>query len=408
MLVSFDVESLFPSIPIPDTLIILKEWLHEHEPCEEKQKLLLKLTKLCMDQNICQYDGQFYVIKQGTCMGNALSPFLANLFMSNFERKLKEENTLPRIWWRYVDDVAAVIEKGSEQSILTLLNSKWPTIKFTIETEENCSLPFLDVRMFRKTDGNIEFSVYRKPTNTPCYIPNDSHCPQSHKQAAFHSMIYRLCKLPLNIKNYMDEVKYIKYAALLNGYSVKTVEKLITLHAKKISKRKSTTLTPEREPMKRITMPYIPEITQKLKKVFKKHNLEIVHNSNSKLQNYIVQLKDKTDDLKKSGIYEISCSECEDKYIGQTKRSIEIRFKEHVSSVQKQQATKSAVALHALENNHTQWNMNNIKLKKQVNKSHELDAYESIYMYLNRSIAMNTMEAPIRSPLFRSIELFHR
>lgn len=405
--VSFDVVSLFPSIPIPETLLILDNWLNKHEPCEKKRNLLSKLTKLCMDQNICQFDGKFYIIKNGTSMGNALSPFLANLFMSHFEMKLKEENFLPRIWFRYVDDVAAVIKRDSEQLILNHMNTRFETIKFTVEKEENFSLPFLDVRIHRTPTGNIEFSIYRKPSNKPCYISSDSHCPISHKRAAFHSMVHRLCKIPLNIKNYMDELKYIKYAALVNGYSEQMVDNLIKLHAKQLSKRNTTSLSPNKEPLQRITMPYIPEITNKIKKVFKKHKFEIVHSSNNKIENLIVRLKDKTDNLKKSGIYEMTCV-CGDKYIGQTKRSVEIRFKEHLTNIQKRQATKSAVALHALENDHTQWNTDNVKLKQQVNKPNKLDAYESIYMYLNRSISMNTMEAPIRSPLFKTIEQFQK
>lgn len=192
----------------------------------------------------------------------------------------------------------------------------------------------------------------------------------------------------------------------MNGYSEQMVEKLVAVHSNRKRKRNITSLTPEREQPKRISMPYVPEITNKLKSVFKKHNFEIVHSSTNKLQNFIVQLKDKTKELQKSGIYEISCSECEEKYIGQTKRSVEVRFKEHLTSVHKRRATKSAVALHALENNHTQWSIENVKLKKQVNNEYKLDAYESIYMYLNRSIAMNTMEAPIRSPLYRNIEIY--
>ena len=44
-------------------------------------------------------------------MGNALSPFLANLYMSHFESRLKRDNRLPEIWVRYVDDVFVVINK---------------------------------------------------------------------------------------------------------------------------------------------------------------------------------------------------------------------------------------------------------------------------------------------------------
>lgn len=409
ILVSFDVESLFPSIPIPDTLIILEKWLDEHELCDQKKSLLLELTKLCMELNICQFDNSFYQITHGTCMGNALSPFLANLFMSHFEMNMKEKGTIPRVWFRYVDDVAAIINKNEKEKIMDILNTQWPTVKFTIETEQKSSLPFLDVRINRKDDGSIVFSVYRKPSNKPRYIPADSHCPTSHKKAAFHSMVFRLCRLPLNIKDYMVELKYIKYIALINGYTELMIDKLVALHSRKIHKRNLTTLSFEKEPLKRVSLPYIPEITNKLKSVFKKHNMEIVHSSNGKLQNLLVNLKDKTDPLKKSGIYEISCNECEQKYIGQTKRSIEVRYGEHEASIRKNEThPKSAVALHANEYDHKDWNTNNVVIKKAINQPYKLDAYESIYMYLNRSIAMNVMQAPIRSPLFRLIEIYFK
>lgn len=53
IIVSFDVESLFPSIPSPDAILILENWLMLHEPSTQKRKLYLKLTELCMDQKSC-------------------------------------------------------------------------------------------------------------------------------------------------------------------------------------------------------------------------------------------------------------------------------------------------------------------------------------------------------------------
>lgn len=80
-----------------------------------KTKITIK-THETMDQNVCQFDEKFYILTKGTCMGNALSPFLANLFMSQFEMNLKEEKKIPRIWWRYVDDVFAVILAKEQKS----------------------------------------------------------------------------------------------------------------------------------------------------------------------------------------------------------------------------------------------------------------------------------------------------
>jgi hypothetical protein len=74
-------------------------------------------------------------------MGNPLSPIIANIFMSHFEIDLTESNSLPRIWYHYVDDIFSVMKKA----VFDLLNSQYQTIKFTFEEEQHEKLPFLDV-----------------------------------------------------------------------------------------------------------------------------------------------------------------------------------------------------------------------------------------------------------------------
>ena len=37
------------------------------------------------------------------------------------------------------------------------------TIKFTVEQEEDGTLPFLDMLLRRREDGSLDVSVYRKP-----------------------------------------------------------------------------------------------------------------------------------------------------------------------------------------------------------------------------------------------------
>ena len=57
----------------------------------------------------------------------------------------------------------------------------------------------------------------------------------------------------------------------------------------------------------------------------------IVHPSGNKLQQLLGNPKDKIELNERSGIYEISCKDCNLKYVGQSKRSIIIRFKEHMA-----------------------------------------------------------------------------
>jgi len=168
-------------------------------------------------------------------MGNPLSPLIAELFMSNFEITLKNENLLPRFWMRYVDDVCAIVKKDKVPETLNILNSRYETIKFTHEIEQNGRLPFLDLGLER-VDNNIEVAIYHKPTSTKRTITNDSNCPIQHKLAAYHSMAHRLCRLPLNVKNYKKEYDRIMETARINGFKSDIVDKIIYKHAKKVKK----------------------------------------------------------------------------------------------------------------------------------------------------------------------------
>lgn len=87
--------------------------------------------------------------------------------------------------------------------------------------------------------------------------------------------------------------------------------------------------------------------------------------------------KDKQDPLTTSGIYEVSCDNCVDKYIGQTRRPIRERFKEHVSAAEHKQPWKSSVAEHMTEKDHK---IKTIKRKKMVTEEYKLDSWESLFI----------------------------
>jgi hypothetical protein len=124
--------------------------------------------------------------------GSCLSPFIADIFMKTLETKLQQSPLFPRIWLRYVDDIFVIIERLKLHDTLNWLNDQHCKINFTMEEESQGQLPFLDV-MVKRQNGDLAFDVYRKPTSTKRYITADSFHPQSHKNAAFHSMAHRLC-----------------------------------------------------------------------------------------------------------------------------------------------------------------------------------------------------------------------
>jgi hypothetical protein len=355
-----------------------------------------------MEQNELQYNQKFYKLTHGTSMGNPLSCFISNAFIGHLETSLRRNNKLPKIWFRYVDDVFAVTKHTEIEQVLNTLNSQYDTIKFTKELENEKTLSFLDLAITRKNNG-IDINIYRKPTNTKRFITNDSHTSRNIKHAAFNSMVYRLCRFPLSIQNYMSELAYIKNIANINGYDERLVTSLVRKHSKAIKKQNLTTLVADRENIRRVKCCFEPRITNKLKKYFKKHNMELVFSNNNKLQNIICNTKDKIPNLQKSGIYQIDCGDCERTYIGQTKRTIHTRFKEHIAHIKYNRPTKSAIAAHTLQKGHLNIGVNNLSLLKAVNDKNQLDAWESLYINKYKAKTLNIDEEPIISTLFKTI-----
>ena len=81
-----------------------------------------------------------------------------------------------------MDDTFTILDSENIDDFLQHLNNQQPSIRFTMETEKDNKLAFLDTAVLREPDGRLTTSVYRKPTHTDQYLAYDSHHPQSVKR----------------------------------------------------------------------------------------------------------------------------------------------------------------------------------------------------------------------------------
>ncbi|XP_015119536.1 uncharacterized protein LOC107042848 [Diachasma alloeum] len=102
-------------------------------------------------------------------MGSHIFPIIANIFMEQFENEaLKSAAQNPavvQVYGRYLCHLATC-EDSSKLKFLEFLNAQHPSIKFTMEIEQNGCLTFLDVLVRRNEDGTLGHRVYGKPTHT--------------------------------------------------------------------------------------------------------------------------------------------------------------------------------------------------------------------------------------------------
>ena len=100
-------------------------------------------------------------------------------------------------------------------------------------------------------------------------------------------------------------------------------------------------------------LPYLPWLTDKIKRCLTAHKIQVASKPVRKLGNLLTSIKDPVDIKSRQGVvYSISCRDCNKRYIGETKVSLETRQKELEADVKNKQFEKSASTQHTFDLNH--------------------------------------------------------
>ena len=386
ILASFDVSNMFSNIPNEECVKIITKKLKNNNVNPVIEQEILELLTLCINGNYFKFQDQFYKQTDGLAMGSPLSPLLAEMFMSDFEESFLNTPQSGKIlfWYRYVDDILVGFtgDKNELGHILYYLNSIHPKIKFTLETEENNSINFLDLKIV-KTINTLSFDIYRKPTFTDSTIPYDSLHPNTHKMAAYRSMVHRALSIPLSKENLERELGTIKAIAASNGYKSHTIDLIIKKKQRQLVMNNIYPQTKVNSIKTYIPLTYFGPLSNKISNLISTENNKIAFKSSNRLSNLLFNVKDKQNKFKKSGVYKIDCEECSSLYIGQTGRNFETRFKEHYASYRLKKRN-SNFANHFLDTNHSFPNVNNLKILHVEQKGRKLDVLENIEIYKNK------------------------
>ncbi|BES87329.1 Hypothetical protein NTJ_00134 [Nesidiocoris tenuis] len=335
-LVSYDVTSLFPSVPPAECKVLVKRKLQETVEDPTIQDEMMTLLGVCIDYNYFCFNGSYYRTQDGLAIG--LSPLLAELFMDNLEQEfIFKTGASPLVknvlfYKRYVDDSLA-LWRGSVRELdrfQSFMNSVHPSIKFTTEVEESGSINFLDLTIY-KENGGLRFKVYRKATHTDMVIHRTSNHPWQHKTAAFRSMVWRALTVPMEQEAFDSEINIIKQVAVNNGYEETMVDTLVKVTRRKLD-RAGVSKMQTKEPKKFRRMAYTGGTSEALMNDLKKAGIEPAPYTIGKLGRSLTNHKlTPRHDAMSSGVYRLQCSSpgCNGEYIGRTSRAAAERWKEH-------------------------------------------------------------------------------
>ena len=227
-------------------------------------------------------------------MGSPVSAVVANLYMEFFEElALKTVPTRPRLWKRYlymyVDDTFCILRKGSTEELLHHLNGVRPT-KFTVEQEEDGTLPILDTLLRRREDGSLGVSVYRKPTHTDRYLHFESHHPTHVKRGVVRCLHDRARRVISMHDNLQTEVDHLARVLKQNGYSVNFIHNASVPPTQETADVSSPEEKQEKGPL--VVIPYVAGMSEEIRRVCRKFNIRVVFKSGRTLRSMLTKVKD--------------------------------------------------------------------------------------------------------------------
>ncbi len=251
MMISFDVVSLFTSIPLDTAKRITDELLTNDSSWQARTGLnkddILELLDLCLSTEF-SFRNSYYRQISGTPMGSPLSSFLAEAVMQDLERRSVTNNNDIKTWDRYVDDVIATVKKDKTDDILQTINNTTKNIRFTKEEEQNNQLAFLDVLLTRTNDGTIHTQVYRKQTHTDQILNYNSNHPTQHKISCIKTLFNRINTHCNTEHAKVEERKYLYSAFAKNNYPRAFTNKILTKTQHKHNTHKTTALNNIKKP----------------------------------------------------------------------------------------------------------------------------------------------------------------
>ena len=255
------------------------------------------------------------------------------------------------VFYRYVDDVFAILPKDKVLEVVSVFNNYHPRLHFTYETEIDGCINFLDTTVIR--DGNkLLTNWYRKPTFSGRYINYYSSHPVTYKVNTIISLVDRA--ILLSDDRFHDKnIQIVKSILGNNCFPRKLINKHISIRLNELKNKQVTTQKPIWDTKNCLVLPFYNGISDNINRKLSNYGFKTLFTVPKKLNRFIKTGKDKLNTEQMTHlIYKIDCGDCNLSYIGQTKRHLKTRIKEHRNNISKHDNLQSVVSHHRVNNGH--------------------------------------------------------
>ena len=150
----------------------------------------------------------------------------------------------------------------------------------------------------------------------------DQNTLKQHKQSVVNNLLEQARKLSSTAQDLNNELKCVKGILLLNGYPKWMI---------KNKQKKQHNRSPEFR--SKVILPYSVDLGETLKRILERHRVRTIFKTIIKLSTVLASEKGAVPARKRWDIvYEIPCGNCEHRYIGETKRSLILDWKNTIGT----------------------------------------------------------------------------
>lgn len=412
---SFDIESLYTNVPLKETINIIADILFPDRDSiflGLDRALFIKLLEIGTMNSFFIFNNMLYKQLDGLGMGLPHSPAFANIFLAHHEKIILEQCPMqfrPIFYRRYMDDTFVLFkDKSHATKFLNFINQHHPNILFTMETEVNSSLPFLDVNIIRN-NSSFQTSVYRKSSFSGLGMSYFSFCTNRFKNNGILTLLHRAYVVCSNFNLLHEEFQFLIAFFNTNGYPINFIQSKIKYFLDKIYVNNSiNNNSPSLDTLQPfyVSLPYFGHQSEKmkielmslLKKYFINHNFNLIL-TNSFTIGSLFGYKDALPvNMLSSVVYKYSCPTCGSAYVGSTIRNLATRVCEHAGvSVRTGVPLSSPPFSHIREHHHEcnspQITIDQFKTINSINSNDiDLRILESLYIHKTKPI-LNTNQS---------------
>ena len=232
LLVSVDVESLYPSIPQTDMLeTIYHEMREKRHLLIFDPNLIIKLIHINVNNNYFEFASLIFQQVNGMAMGAACSPTIANIYMSvTLRRFLRTQNHKPLLLTRYIDDIFIIWTHGQKEleQFIYNLNHFNSSLRYTFQYSST-SIDFLDLTIYKGSNFSntkiLDTCTFQKVQNLYQYLHYSSNHPKSLFKAIITGELIRYVRTNTREEQYIAMTKLFESRLLARAYPKPLIQK---------------------------------------------------------------------------------------------------------------------------------------------------------------------------------------